>query len=117
MENLIERRKICDGLLDECIEKPFIIKLGNDEFAVDAKTLNQEFTTLGDPLKSKILEKIKHRKSKMFGTIQNEDGLPIYFKIIDGQSLANKYIILCAFGEIQPSRYQIFLEGIWEWPL
>ncbi len=107
-----------DGLLEDVIGKKISITLEDKDFNIDIKDIvNHEFTIIDTSFKEQILEEIKFKKSKMFGTIQNEDGLPIYYKIIENDMLSNKYIILCAFGEIQPARYQIFLEGIWEFPL
>lgn len=117
MNNLINPKLICDGLLEACIESSFAINVEEEVVTIDIKSfVNNELGTLNGNIKDRILEKIKHKKSKMFGTLQNVEGLPIYFNIYDSKKGPLKYLVLCAFGEAQPARYQIFLEGVFIYP-
>lgn len=117
MENLVERKIIVDGLLENCIDYPVNIQIGNENFGIDIKSIsNNELSLIDNSIKTQILQKISYKKSKIFETIQNVDGLPIYFEIIKDTSMKIWYIVLIAFGEIQPARYRIFLEGVFIYP-
>lgn len=117
MQNLITPKILCDGRIEDCIENKFSITVEDDNLTIDIKNfVDKELSILSNNIKDPILDVIKYKKSKMFGTLQNNVGLPIYFNILEGKK-ARTYLIVCAFGEIQPTRYQIYLEGIFSFTL
>lgn len=118
MQNLISRQKIYDGVLEQCIDNEHVIHFQNKEIRLDIKVFTiHELSQLNVLTLEKVLPQIVHKRSKMFGTYQDQDGLPFFYNILNASFDESKYLVICSFGEVQPGRYKIFLEGVWKWPI
>ena len=61
-----------------------------------------------EKLKELLYNEIVNKKESLFGGYQSQEGFSLYVKQY------NEKIIIIAAGEKQSSRYQSFIEGVWE---
>ncbi len=59
-----------------------------------------------------IMSECKVKQSDFLGIFKNQDNLKSYYILLDNAE--TNYLIIVSYGEFQPCRYMLFLEGIWE---
>lgn len=84
-----------------------------------AEIVNQPFLSLQNALdpesfqKIASLQKIKNPNTEWQGYVGSED-LSLYYFIRDESESDAQILVLISFGEFQPARYKVHLEGIWQ---
>lgn len=104
-------------LLHDGSEKPVyekLLKINNSEyFSIDVsqfRYFNQLKDQIGAVDLNQLVSEIPNCKPNKFfpDNYNGSDGLPLKFL------LSNKNLIVISYGEFQPTRYKLFLEGVWK---
>jgi len=104
------KKQLFDGFEDDIFNKEFLLKekkiniknIINNKFKKLREIINEnDFTTI-----IKDLNIIKH--NELFESYKSsDDSLQIYYLINDNN------LFVFSYGEFQPARYQLYLEGIY----
>ncbi|MCU0439218.1 MAG: hypothetical protein MUC49_15075 [Raineya sp.] len=71
------------------------------------------FDTLSQQLGSDIFDYLKVYYKNLYIPLKGSDSLSLHFYIrLDKVTLQN-FLVIVSFGEFQPARYKVHLEGIW----
>lgn len=107
-----------DGNENDFYEKELIIPVSTF-VNISTKVIGAKyFSELKKELPENAVEQIlkihnEIRLSEVFpNTYVSGNNFPQRYKIVENDS--TKTLVLFSFGEFQPGRYKIFLEGIWE---
>jgi len=104
-----DRTKLFDGLEDS-IEKEKI-QLKNTNLSINdiiKNPVEDLKSFIGDNDFQKIIKDLKiNEDNNMFISYKSQNGLDIYYVI------KNSELVIFSYGEFQPARYQLYLEGIY----
>lgn len=103
------KQKLFDGDEGECLQKVFQI---DDHKITLADFYNSPLRALKNEIDAesfdKVIEESKFNLNNSYNEIyKSEEGLEIHYLI------KNEMIYLLSYGEYQPGRYMLFLEGLW----
>jgi hypothetical protein len=71
------------------------------------------FHSLSEKLGADIFEYLKVYYKNLYTPLKGSDSLSLHFYIRLEKATLQNFLIIVSFGEFQPSRYKVHLEGIW----
>jgi len=71
------------------------------------------FHSLSEKLGADIFEYLKVYYKNLYTPLKGSDSLSLHFYTRLEKATLQNYLIIVSFGEFQPSRYKVHLEGIW----
>lgn len=104
------RKKLADGFEDDILKQNFEIQVNGEKMEFSLKQFyNNSFNELNDfqDKKSEIAKNENFNTSKFDGSYQSSDNLEILY------TKKGNLLALFSYGEFQPARYQLYLEGIY----
>ena len=69
--------------------------------------------TLPQKLGADIFEYLKVYYKNLYIPLKGSDSLSLHFYIRSDKATLQNFLIIVSFGEFQPARYKVHLEGIW----
>lgn len=109
----IEKKKLFDGAEDVLVDKTFVIKYDKREYSFkvidfDNNTLEKLFKTINQGAIDTITNEGSFtKKDGVIEIYKGTEDLRLHYVIKDN------LIFILAFGEFQPTRFKVYLEGIW----
>lgn len=71
------------------------------------------FHSLSEKLGADIFEYLKVYYKNLYTPLKGSDSLSLHFYTRLEKATLQNFLIIVSFGEFQPSRYKVHLEGIW----
>ncbi len=101
------KKKLADGLEDDILKQKFEIQVSGKKIELSLKEFyNNSFNELKD-LKNEVAKNESFQISDFDGSYESSERLSILYTIKEG------LLILLSYGEFQPGRYQLYVEGVY----
>lgn len=118
LKKIYDKEVIYDGVeenLRQIDEKKML--LGNEKipFSIileNMKELGSLINVIGLSNFNSIITECNLKASSLLGIFKDQNNLKSYYTIIESKAI--KYVIVLSWGEFQPMRYKLYIEGIWE---
>jgi len=78
----------------------------------NVKELNELKNRIDDFDFNLIIAECNLKASSLLGIFKNQNNLKSYYNIVEPKT--KKYLIILSYGEFQPARYKLYIEGVWE---
>lgn len=116
LANRLPQKEYVSGTEADVIDKPLQLQLTNGEtltFAIKDVQLI-EIESLGEQIDVPSFERLVAasglKKSALLGLYKNEDGLRTNYALV----ASGTYLIVVSLAEIQPARYALQVESVWQ---
>ncbi|KOY87942.1 hypothetical protein AD998_18970 [bacterium 336/3] len=71
------------------------------------------FNSLPEKLGVDIFEYLRTYYKNLYSPLKGSDSLSLHYYIRLDKATLHSFLIIVSFGEFQPTRYKVHLEGIW----